>query len=593
MREHIRARCACFLMACAGASLSSVGVSADAPERERTTGEVASAGTRESAPARTGWLVVPVSTRSLDDAARVDDSARQLVRDARAQLERAGLASADIEAATTRFEREHSVDPAAIGTNDIVRWASRSREALHFLSRGDYPSARRALLEAQAISDRAAYALNRESIRARQVLDTCLFVVRAAIETGDTAAAEAQTRGCRRLVPRIQASPYTHTPEVRALVARIDTELARESTGELVVESEPSGCIVRINGVHFGQTPLRTRELPHGEYRVQVECDETLPGRVHTLVLGADDSRIRVDTDFDRAVRARPHLALAYPAAELVEARAAEDVRDLSRVVGVPVVLVRRSPHGIEWRAFATDGRELSRVTTGPRPDEAELVALAGALGEPNATSTLASGAESAPPEASDEHAPRPPRPRLLRGARRAASITTLAIGGAGLATGAVLVGLRAPRLDDYASLASTDPGYLDEQSDIRRLGIGLDVAAFTGSIAASVGGSIAVRHARRRTAVAIPSAVVGIGLLAGSIVEITRAPICPGVPVCVDAERHLDRAAILGAFAAPAIALPVAAFLPRPADDAAPPPTASVVVGPDHASVSIHGSLR
>ena len=66
--------------------------------------------------------------------------------------------------------------------SDLARWVASSRQAVRSLARADYDSARSALAQAEAMTDRALAELNREATRSRQVLDTCLFGVRAFVE---------------------------------------------------------------------------------------------------------------------------------------------------------------------------------------------------------------------------------------------------------------------------------------------------------------------------------------------------------------------------------------------------------------------------
>ena len=162
------------------------------------------------------------------------------------------------------------------------------------------------------MADRAAAELNREAARAQQVLDTCLFMVRAYVETKNSAEARRQARECRRLVPRVEPSAFRHTPEVRELLAEVDTEMASESPGTLEVQSSAPDCLVRINGVEFGRTPLAGIELPVGAYRLQVECEEAHRGRIHRVDITSGPNLFAFDAALERAVRTRPVLHFEY-----------------------------------------------------------------------------------------------------------------------------------------------------------------------------------------------------------------------------------------------------------------------------------------
>jgi hypothetical protein len=180
------------------------------------------------------------------------------------------------------------------------------------LARADYKAARRELKAAQRLADRAAAELNREAARAQQVLDTCLFMVRAYVETKNNAEARRQARECRRLVPRVEPSAFRHTPEVRQLLAKVDEEMASEAPGTLEVQSTPPDCLVRINGVEFGRSPLSDIELPVGTYRLQVECAEAHRGRIHRVGIASGPNVFSFDAALEGAVRTRPVLYLRY-----------------------------------------------------------------------------------------------------------------------------------------------------------------------------------------------------------------------------------------------------------------------------------------
>ncbi|MBT8465578.1 MAG: PEGA domain-containing protein [Myxococcales bacterium] len=218
--------------------------------------------------------------------------------------------------ASERFEVLGSAPAPTISQSDIDLWVERSRAAVRYLARADYKAARRELKAAQRLANRAAAELNREAARAQQVLDTCLFMVRAYVETQNDAEARKQARECRRLVPRVEPSAFRHTPEVRELLAQVDQQMASEAPGTLEVRSTPSDCVVRINGVEFGRTPLSNIELPVGTYRMQVECEQDKRGRIHRVGISSGPNLLEFNAALERAVRTRPVLHLQYDSHE-------------------------------------------------------------------------------------------------------------------------------------------------------------------------------------------------------------------------------------------------------------------------------------
>lgn len=515
---------------------------------------------------RPPWALVTVLPRGGDPAARGAA--------VRSRLESAGIALAPSAEISTRLEERDSTDATPIAASDIERWASRSRAALRFLSHGDYAEARRALLEAQAISERAAEALNRETLRARQVLDTCLFVVRAALETEDVAGAEEQARRCRRLVPRMQASAYTHTPEVRELVARIDAELAREITGSLTVSSDPPGCGVRINGVYFGQTPLGTSDLPRGEYRVQVECDERFPGRVHRVRIADEDVRLEVRASFDRALRSRPELALIYGEGD--EADGLSDATSVARILARPVLAAEPDGDRLTLVAIDANGRHGgARTISLSNPSERDAQELARFL--------------PSPPDSGSMRAAR--RETLDAGtrARRRIGLALSSAGAGMIAAGSGLHALRVRRGEHLDAMASTTPGYLDAQHDYLALRGAVLATELAGSAVAVIGGSLAVRTIEKRRPLAIVGGAVGLALSGFAAFEVARAPLCYGDAICTQRDLHLDRAVLLGAAAGPALSLPIAAGTGTREHGL----RASVRIGSNVATLQLRGALR
>lgn len=244
--------------------------------------------------------------------------------------------------ARTRFEEHGSAEPPTMSDSDLDHWLALSRQAVRHLANADYAAAAQTLREAQALSEPAAAELNREETRARQVLDTCLYDVRALVETEDPRA-ETRALECRRLVPRIAPSPYQHTPEVVELMTRIDRRLAEAPPGSLRLESVPTGCRVRLNGIALGETPFISEDLATGEYRAQIECgaegeQPTHRGRIHRIRLSEGTSTVRIDVRFDSVVRTDTALRLVYATREEADAHRRQDAVTAASTIGAAEV---------------------------------------------------------------------------------------------------------------------------------------------------------------------------------------------------------------------------------------------------------------
>jgi len=287
------------------------------------------------------WLLVPVLGGGADDA-REGIQVERLHTTTEALRQELAVRGQQVwraDRASERFEVVGSTPAPTISQSDIDLWVERSRAAVRYLARADYKAARRELKAAQRLADRAAAELNREAARAQQVLDTCLFMVRAYVETKNSAEARKQARECRRLVPRVEPSAFRHTPEVRELLAQVDEEMASEAPGKLEVRSTPSDCLVRINGVEFGRTPLTDIELPVGTYRMQVECEASERGRIHRIGVASGTNVLEFDAALEHAIHTRPVLHLQYDSPE-AWAKRMEQAREVGSILGGANVLV-------------------------------------------------------------------------------------------------------------------------------------------------------------------------------------------------------------------------------------------------------------
>ena len=281
------------------------------------------------------------------------------------------------EAARGALRATHGEDPPEVSESDLARWVASSRQAVRSLARADYDGARSALAQAEAVTDRALAELNREATRARQVLDTCLYLVRSLEETEQHQRAVEQGYACRRLVPRGEPTLTQHPPEVRAILEEVDRALSQMPGARLRVVSEPAGCAVRLNGLDFGVTPLLTEDLRPGEYRVQIECGDRR-GRVHRVELTRAGAELRVDAATEALLGTSP-LRIVVGA---IDAAVVAQVARVGRIAGAGEVwLVEESGSGRRrvltlHRIDAAADRELAVVRTGPRSLPLALASL-------------------------------------------------------------------------------------------------------------------------------------------------------------------------------------------------------------------------
>jgi|GEM_PF-799966 len=536
----------------------------------------------------TRWLVVPArggASGTADEGVSVEGlhtSAEAL----RQELVVRGHSVWRADRASERFEVVGSAPAPQISQSDIDLWVERSRAAVRYLARADYKAARRELKAAQRLANRAAAELNREAARAQQVLDTCLFMVRAYVETKNGAEARRQARECRRLVPRVEPSAFRHTPEVRELLAEVDKEMASEAPGTLEVRSTPSDCLVRINGVGFGRTPLSGIELPVGAYRLQVECEEAHRGRIHRIGIASGENVFAFDAALERAVHTRPVLHFEYGAPEAWRRRM-DLAQQVARILGganvlvvsglsSSVVRVDLSAEGYEaasaWLAVRDGAPEADDVRraldalfegrsvdfTGPHP-------IAGASWRAELAPGAAAGAATA---AATEAKPEPkkgvPRPRNQR-------IAGWSLFGVGVASIGASVGLHVWRgeLGDRFIEAPATLNAAQRWNDVR---IGVWTTAAFGGAAASAAMPLLLPDYERTPWWGWTLGAVGLGLAGYAIYEGVTMTSCPepyladqaAVRACVARGQEAGRLALALAGAAPLLTIPLV-YLFRP----------------------------
>jgi hypothetical protein len=534
------------------------------------------------------WLVVPALGGEADRSGEsvsvegLHTSAEAL----RQELAVRGRSVWRADRASERFGVVGSAPAPRISQSDIDLWVERSRAAVRYLARADYKAARRELRAAQRLADRAIDELNREAARAQQVLDTCLFMVRAYVETKNTAEAHRQARECRRLVPRVEPSAFRHTPEVRELLAKVDEEMASEAPGTLEVQSTPSNCLLRINGVEFGRTPMSGIELPVGTYRLQVECEEEHRGRIHRVGIASGANVFAFDASLEAAVHTRPVLHLQYPSPETWGQR----MGHASQVAGIlgganvlvasglsgGVMRVDLSAEGYEaasvWLAGG-DGapstedvrRAIDALFEGRSVDFAETHPIARASWRDQLAEGVAVAAVTAAvTEGESERKGGAPRPRNQR-------VAGWSLFGVGVASIGASIGLHVWRgeLGDRFIETPANLSAAQKWNDVR---IGVWTTAAFGGAATSAAMPLLLPNYERTPWWGWTLGAVGLGLTGYAIYEGVTMASCPepyiadqaAVGSCVARGQEAGRLALALAGAAPFLTIPLV-YLFRP----------------------------
>jgi len=308
------------------------------------------------------WAVVPI-TRG-DEPAITQSIAMEVGR----ELGRQGRSVWRPESARVIFERKISADPVALSEQSLQRWMDDSLAGLRKLALGERGAALEHLQSAVQMSRAALAYVNRDDARAQRVLDTCLYLVRALLEVGEPVDARQQAQECTLLAPSGTPQALMHPPAALALYEDARRQGA-ERSGKLIVESEKTGCTVRINGRPMGRTPFETSALRTGVYAVQVECGGGHPGRIHSASVGANTTRLGINTGIDGTVRTDPGLRLEYRANSPATVRIAA-ARSIARALPARWVILVSEPDAdtIELDLVGEGGSQMgcARIQAGP-----------------------------------------------------------------------------------------------------------------------------------------------------------------------------------------------------------------------------------
>ena len=247
-----------------------------------------------------------------------------------------------------------------------------------------------------------------------------------------------------------------YSPEVVELVSAARSELLREGSATLTVETDVPGTVIYINEVYAGVDRIVKTDLAPGEYRVVLESGDKL-GRVHRVALAAGEKRVVpiswaldsvLHTDGDRVVlRFRNEVDRSAREGEFALVLAREvgakrvavlgirQVNGQQRVIGTLYAATRKTP----------DGAWLAAEPTLPRREA--LTALGNYLGGDRSGAALIEKLD--PGAIGRPNLPKRDRDVTRGGSSRALGWITLAVGAAAIAGGTALVLIHEDEFDD------------------------------------------------------------------------------------------------------------------------------------------------
>jgi hypothetical protein len=535
---------------------------------------------RAASQARDPWLIV-ATTSTIGDA-WMEPTASRL----RTELLQRGVEVWSLQSAAARFGEDGSAPPAAVTEAEIEAWTAQSSAGLWNLAMGESQAALDELNQAQELSRHSIEDLNREEERVQKVLDTCLYTVRALLETGFGSEAKALGRQCRELVPRGDPSANMHPAFVLEMFNRVGAS-GTEQTAMLSVDSKPSGCAVRINGLMFGETPLQVTDLLPAQYRVQVECDPDRRGRVHIADASVGPTEVFVDARFDRAVETEPLVHLRYASALDEQQHGVTDAEQIAKAVPANALLLvsMPTPRTLEFELFGgapPQKKTLARIAMGAQGASRGDIALAArALADGKCTDFTRSQPVALPcgvgGEALSEGGwpiDRMPRGQFISG------LTLAGVGSAALIAGYVLLATRASAGEDWvAQLDSGAPPDGAAQQQWINMGTAIVLTSSVGAAAIVAAMPLALPKRAKAPWWAWLSGGIGVGLAAFSVAYGVTAEAKPGTScsnlrvtspdaqTCVRRGEQTSIAILTGVTAAPLLTIPLVYLFRR--DDA------------------------
>jgi hypothetical protein len=326
------------------------------------------------------------------------------------------------------------------------------------------------------------------------------------------------------------------------------------------VNSQPPGCIVRLNGVQQGETPFALDDVAQGIYRLQVECDPDVRGRVYRAQVTEGLTEITVDSAFDEHVDSRPIVHI-QPSDESVRIAGL-----LASRVGARIALLEPAPGGWTLRA-------VTETTAG------NAVAL-------DAPDLIAALEAAVAPEVEEEveapSAPTTPLPAW----RTYTGVGAAVLGVAGLALGSVFHFQRASAGDRYVIAMPSDIDYLQRQAKWNDLGPRTYAFAALGGVLLGAGAVLGLPEREGVPWWGWVSGALGVGALAGAVVAaVTLDGGCDNIadtpPQCVDRGQGGGRAMLLGMAAVPLLTVPLVYLFGRD-------PSGSLEVGTEQGGASL-----
>ena len=495
------------------------------------------------------------------------DSLASLAVEVANELKRRDLAVIPMLDVADRFRAEHSREPAVVTQADVDFLSEQTKFANDAYSKGDYPSVLRHVGHVQERVAQALESLNRDP-RVRVLIlraaGSGILAVLHQHHTDRDAALELAT-WCLHTFPGLDLTTMKGPPELRQVFQDAWTQLQNNRALPLTIDSDHQGCSVYLQGQRIDRVPATFKHPAPLPYVAQVECDNSLTSRVHTLT--AAKPQVYVDLRFDRAVRTQgPSLRLHYEAIDESVVRA--DAFHVATLVGAKSALVLYGgPKGLVSlrRVSKKDGGAMdlpAEHTAAQLSAVLEFILNGKTQREPlvAAQEPQSDGRAGGMATREDDPIPRPPTNALAQAPVLRKTRTSLWVGaslaGAGAAGFAVAGVLLRKRISDGDAL-KLNPEALTLQHRWQHERPGIYAAAALGTTAGSAAAVLLSRYVEPDEHWWLPLATAGVGAagLIGGSVLIAGATKCGSglrAATCIQGDERVDRGALFLLASAP-----------------------------------------
>jgi PEGA domain-containing protein len=180
-----------------------------------------------------------------------------------------------------------------------------------------------------------------------------------------------------RTFPSTEPNYSEYGPENLRFYRQVRSEMDQQPMGRLRVEAGHEAAAIYLNGRLLGTTPLDVTRVYPGRYRLSARRGND-KSRIHIIDVHAGDNEIRIDLDFDKALKTDRDLALVYASAAERHRRYRHDALQMVRLLSLRGALVFWNEGHVTHLAFVDkDGnaRETIAGSAGATATAADLVA--------------------------------------------------------------------------------------------------------------------------------------------------------------------------------------------------------------------------